>query len=92
VNTDTAAAHELVDRLCGPPDAAAVRWVQVLHAHAAALAWVHQAGAHPTPAPVAARLSEAAAALADPADERDPRTVLVQVAAEALGELDRGAA
>jgi hypothetical protein len=92
VSADADAAHELADQLCGRPEAAAVRWVQVLHAQAAALAWVRQAGAYPTPGHVAARLSEAAAALADPADERDPRTVLIQVAAQALAGQDRGAA
>jgi hypothetical protein len=80
------AAHELVDQLCGSPDAGAVRWVQVLHAQAAALAWVRQAGAYPTPGRLTARLNEAAAALADPADGRDPRTVLIQVAAQAVRE------
>jgi hypothetical protein len=37
---DQARAHALIDDLPGPPDQASDRTVAVLHAHAAALAWV----------------------------------------------------
>lgn len=78
-------AHDLVDVLCGEPDAEAVRQVEVLHAHAAALAWIGQAtDSYPAPGWVAERLQEAADQLRAGTDERDPRTVLVQVAALAL--------
>ena len=40
---DLARAHAPVDDLFGPPDEAAERAVTILHAHAAALAWVRDA-------------------------------------------------
>jgi hypothetical protein len=62
--------YEAVDALCGVvPDAAADRAVEVLHAHAAALAWVRQAlGTYPAPPGVAQQLAVAAAQLRDPAE------------------------
>ncbi|SHN14024.1 hypothetical protein [Cryptosporangium aurantiacum] len=80
-------AHSLIDAICGQPDAAATRAVEVLSAQAAALAWVGQAtGSYPAPAGVAARLREVADELKDPSDSRDPDAVMIQVAAEALAE------
>jgi hypothetical protein len=81
---DRARAHALVDDLLGPPDEAADRYVAVLHAHAAALAWVSDTiGAYPVPAGVAARLQDAAERLRA-GDERDPVAVLGQAAVDAL--------
>lgn len=81
-------AVRLVEELCGAPDAAAVRVVDVLHAHAAAVAWLGAVtGIRPTPAVVQGRLTEAAARLRSGEDRRDPYTVLVQVAAAARVEL-----
>jgi hypothetical protein len=40
---DRTRAHALVDDLLGQPDQAADRAVEVLHAHAATLAWVRDA-------------------------------------------------
>jgi hypothetical protein len=80
-------AHALVDELCGPPDAAAARSVDVLHAQAAALAWVRQfTGSYPAPTRVVARVDAAAGKLRAGEDDRDPRVVLIQVAVDALGE------
>lgn len=82
---DTAAAHALVEQIFGVPDAAARRAVDVIHAQAAALAWVHETtGRYPSPKPVAAAIREAAAGLRDVDDKRDPKQVLFAVAAEAL--------
>jgi hypothetical protein len=82
---DRARAHALVDDLLGPPDEAADRYVAVLHAHAAALAWVSDTiGTYPVPADVAARLQEAAEGLRAGDDERDPVAVLGQAAVDAL--------
>jgi hypothetical protein len=89
----TKRAHALVDELCGPPDAAADRAVDVLHAQTAALAWVRQlTGVYPAPARVAERVATAARKLRTGEDDRDPRLVLVQVAAAALAEDSSSAA
>ncbi|MFC0529673.1 hypothetical protein [Phytohabitans kaempferiae] len=83
---DTAQAMALVEMLFGTPDAAARRAVAVLHAQAAALAWVRDTTGHyPAPKPVASALSRAAAALRDGTDDRDPAEVLPAIAADALG-------
>jgi hypothetical protein len=80
----SARAHALIDDLFGPPDRAADRAAAVLHAHAAALAWVRETtGAYPAPDTVAARLAEAAQRLKGD-DDRDPVTVLGHVAVEGL--------
>lgn len=80
-------AHALIDAVCGQPDMAATRAVEVLSAQGAALAWVGQAtGSYPASAGVAARLREMAEELKDPSDHRDPDAVLIQVAAVALAE------
>jgi hypothetical protein len=64
-----------------------VRAVDVLNAHAAALAWVRETtGSYPAPARVAARLEVVAGRLRSGVDDRDPDSVLVQVAAAALAE------
>ena len=82
---DRARAHALIDELVGPSDAAADRTVAVLHAHAAALAWVRNTtGSYPAPADVATRLDEAAARLRTGEDARDPVAVLGQAAVDAL--------
>ena len=80
-----------LEELCGPltadpvADRAAERAVRVLHAQAAALAWVRQTtGTYPAPPAVAQRLAEAAAQLRG--DDRDPVTVLIGVAADAVAE------
>lgn len=78
-------AHALIDEVCGQPDPAATRAVEVLTAQAAALTWVGQAtGTYPAPAGVAARLREVAEELKDPSNQRDPDSVLIQAAATAL--------
>ncbi|WP_173159097.1 hypothetical protein [Phytohabitans suffuscus] len=82
---ERARALALVERICGPLDAATRRTGAALEAHAAALAWVRKTtGRSPSPAPVAAALRQAAAGLHDVADERDPREVLFAIAEEAL--------
>jgi hypothetical protein len=82
---DRARAHAMVDDLLGPPDQAADRAVAVLHAHAAALAWVRDTtGSYPAPAGVAAQLERAAERLRTGSDERDPVAVLGQTAVDAL--------
>jgi len=80
-----------LEALCGPlspdpaADRAADRAVQVLHAQAAALAWVRQTtGTYPAPPAVAARLADAAAQLRQ--DDRDPAGVLISVAAAAVAQ------
>ncbi|GEM_PF-4838509 len=81
---DRARAHALVDDLLGQPDQAADRAVAVLHAHAAALAWVRDTtGAYPAPASVAARLDSVAERLRSGDDERDPVAALGQAAIDA---------
>ncbi len=83
---DTTAALALVETVFGVPDAAAHRAVDVLHAQAAALAWVRETtGRYPSPRPVAAVIQEAANGLREVDDERDPDEILLAVAAEALG-------
>jgi hypothetical protein len=85
----TDGAHVLIDELCGAPDAAADRAVEVLRAHAAALAWVRETtGRYPTSDRVASSLANAADRLRSGADTRDPGSTLIQVAAAAL-EKDR---
>jgi len=81
--------HMALQALCGDlpadpeKDRAADRAVQVLHAHAAALAWVRQAtGTYPALPAVAAHLAEIAAQLRD--DDRDPLTTLIAAAATAV--------
>jgi len=82
---DRARAHALVDDLLGPSDQAADRAVAVLHAHAAALAWVRNTtGTYPAPASVAVQLFSAAERLRDGSDGRDPVAVLGQTAVDAL--------
>lgn len=89
----TERAHELVDELLGPPDQVADRAVAVLHAHAAALAWVRDAtGSYPAPAKVAAVVASAAERLRTGDDERDPVAVLGQTAVQALAALRTTAA
>jgi hypothetical protein len=84
-NPAAAQAHALVDELLGPPDEAAVRAVAVLHAHAAALAWVRDTtGDYPAPPGVAAALLAAAERLRTGEDDRDPAAVLGQTAIDAL--------
>jgi len=57
----------------------------VLHAHAAALAWVRDTtGTYPAPADVAARLNDAAERLRTGDDTRDPVAALGQAAVDAL--------
>ncbi|MBE1485671.1 hypothetical protein [Plantactinospora soyae] len=78
-------AHALVDELVGPSDETADRAVEVLHAHAAALAWVRDTtGSYPAPPMVTAALNEAATALRSGGDWRDPVAALGQAAVEAL--------
>jgi hypothetical protein len=90
---ERALAYALVDSLCGTPDPAADRAVVVLHAHAAALAWVHNTtGAYPAPPTVAAHLDGAAESLRTGADERDPVAVLGQAAVDALAAYRASAA
>ncbi|MEN3357134.1 MAG: hypothetical protein V7637_1116 [Mycobacteriales bacterium] len=89
----TKQARALVDELCGLPDEAAVRTVDVLHAHAAALAWVGETtGSRPVPKRVAARLEAAAALLRSGTDSRDPAAVLIGEAVAALAEGSSSAA
>ena len=77
--------HALIDAICGPPDDAANRTIEVLNAHAAALAWVRDTtGSYPAPVSVAARLAAAADRLRSGEDIRDPAVVLGQVAVDAL--------
>jgi hypothetical protein len=86
--TDASArALALVEELFGVPDEAANRAVDVIHAQAAAFAWVRErTGTYPTPRPIAARLDEIARRLKSGFDDRDPVPVLRQAAAEALAE------
>jgi len=80
---ERARAHELVDRLLGPSDQAADRAVTVLHAHAAALTWIHAAGIYPTPPSIASELTNVAHRLRT-TDHRDPVEVLGQAAITSL--------
>jgi hypothetical protein len=82
---DSVRAHALVDELFGPSDEVADRAVWVLHAHAAALAWVRDmTGSYPAPASVAAVLAGVAERLRTGGDERDPVAVLGPAAVDAL--------
>ncbi len=77
--------YTLVDDLLGTSNQAADRTVAVLHAHAAALAWVRDTtGVYPAPASVAVQLDRTAERLRDGSDERDPVAVLGQAAVDAL--------
>jgi hypothetical protein len=81
--TDRALA--LAEELCGVPDQAAERAVEVMHAHAAALAWVRAvARSYPAPRPSAQRLQAAAARPRSGDDDRDPARVLIEVVASVL--------
>ncbi len=85
MTADRTRAHDLIDALCGKPDAAADRTVEVLNAQAAALSWVREAtGAYPAPASVAEALNSAAGPLRTGDDPRDPVIVLGRIAVEAL--------
>ena len=78
-------AHALVDLLLGAPDRAADRAVAILHAHAAALAWVRDStGGYPAPPSVADRLTTAAERLRTGEDPGDPVAVLRRAAEAAL--------
>jgi hypothetical protein len=84
-DADRARARQLVHDLLGPSDAAADRAVTVLHAHAAALAWVRDVtGRYPAPDVVAAQLEAVAHRLRAEAVDEDPVAVLHTVAVEAL--------
>jgi hypothetical protein len=82
--------HTLVDGILNlPPDAradsAAARVVEVIHAQAAALAWVRdRTGVYPAPRPVSDAVAAAAARLRT--DDGDPATILRRVASDALAE------
>lgn len=83
VTAERARANALVEELFGTSDAAADRAVEVIHAQAAALAWVcDTTGSYPVPATVAARLQAVAVRLRR--DNRDPRAVLMETAKQAL--------
>jgi hypothetical protein len=88
-----ARSHALVDRIFGldadaDADAAAGRVVEVLHAQAAALAWVRDVtGEYPAPRLVSEAVAAQAAKLRTSKDGRDPRVVLHQTAADALARL-----
>jgi hypothetical protein len=89
---DRTRAHALVDDLLGQPDQVADRAVAVLHAHAAALAWVRNAtGLYPAPPTVAAELNRVAGRLRTGADGRDPVAVLGRAALDALAAYRAGA-
>jgi len=82
---ERAFAHALVETLLGPADARADRDVEVLHAHAAALAWIREAvGSYPTPIGIAIALEQVAADLRHDGDDRDPVLVLGEAALRAL--------
>ncbi|WP_239333375.1 MULTISPECIES: hypothetical protein [unclassified Frankia] len=86
-------AHALVDELVGQPDQAADRAVAVLHAHAAALAWVRDTTRfYPAPPSIAAELNSVAMRLRTGADEGDPVAVLGRVAVDALAAYRAGVA
>jgi hypothetical protein len=85
VAAERARAYTLIEELFGASDPAADRAVEVIHAQAAALAWVcDTTGSYPTPAPVAARLQAVAARLRR--DDRDPAAVLMATAERALAD------
>jgi hypothetical protein len=77
--------HALVKALVGPSDARADRSVEVLHAHAAALASIREVvGSYPTPVTIAVELEQVAAELRRAGDSRDPVLALGQAALHAL--------
>lgn len=87
----TADPYPALEALCGPPATdptvteAATRAVQVRNAHAAALAWVRQTtGEYPAQAQLAERLTAEANLLRE--DDRDPSSVLIQTAADAVAQ------
>ncbi|WP_239338005.1 MULTISPECIES: hypothetical protein [unclassified Frankia] len=89
---DRSRAHAVVDDLLGQPDQAADRAVAVLHAQAAALAWVRDTtGLYPAPPSIAAALNSAAGRLRTGADDRDPVAVLGRAAIDALAAHRAGA-
>jgi hypothetical protein len=74
--------------VCGVPDAAANWAVDVIHAQAAALAWVRDTtGFYPAPSAVASRIAVAAAELRVGPPGHDPVEHLAQVARDALRDL-----
>ncbi|AEH11759.1 MULTISPECIES: hypothetical protein [Protofrankia] len=82
---DRTRAHALVDDLLGQPDQAADRSVAVLHAHAAALAWIRDTtGLYPASPGIVAELNSVAGRLRTGIDDRDPVAVLGQAAVDAL--------
>jgi hypothetical protein len=90
--TFTDPGHRLVEEFWGTPTAAAVRSVDVLNAQAAALAWARRmAGTYPAPRIVADRLAAVATRMRTGEDDRDPRTVLMDIARSALAEHRAGA-
>ena len=77
--------HALIDELFGVPDEAANRSVDVLHAQAAALTWVHEVtGTYPAPRHVAEAVDRVARPMRTGEDMRQPTEILRQVAADAL--------
>jgi hypothetical protein len=90
---DLSRTHALIDELFGPTDAAADRSVAVIHAQAAALAWVRDVtGVYPAPTAVAAELDRIAKQLRSADDDRDPVAVLGQAAVDALATYRASAA
>jgi hypothetical protein len=86
-------AHALAAELFGTSDPVADRVVEVLHAHAAALAWVRDTtGSYPAPVLIAARLDSAAERLRAGIDDREPVAVLKQTAIDALAAYQPSAA
>jgi len=78
-------AHALVDDVLNPPDQAADRAIAVLHAHAAALAWVRDTTGHyPAPASVAAHLDRVSRRLRTGQEPGDPAAIMRQAAVDAL--------
>jgi hypothetical protein len=86
-------AHALAAELFGTSDAVADHVVAVLHAHAAALAWVRDTtSSYPAPALIAARLESAAERLRAGIDDREPMAVLKQTAIDAFAAYQASAA
>ncbi|WP_205447157.1 hypothetical protein [Candidatus Frankia alpina] len=74
-------------------DAAWKGVVAVLHAHAAALAWVRDSvGLYPVPLEIAAVLNDLDGQLRDVGDDRDPVAVLGRAAVDALAAYRAAAA
>lgn len=84
---NVARAQALIEELCGKPDKAAIRAVDVILAQGDVLGWIHETtGRYPAPRHVADRLQDVATRLKDLVDQRDPKEVLMQVAIRALAE------